>query len=94
MASVSRTAQAVEPDLNEFEGRTPVELIGGTTFPRIGQLSYMLTLPPFGFYWFQLSTEAEAPPWSIARAGPGLELLTFVVREGLVLEGAVRLSLE
>ena len=94
VANVSRTAQAVELDLNEFEGRTPVELLGGTSFPRIGQLSYMLTLPPFGFYWFQLSVDAEAPPWSIAQAGPGMELLTFVVREALALEGAMRLSLE
>ncbi|MDE2463880.1 MAG: maltose alpha-D-glucosyltransferase [Alphaproteobacteria bacterium] len=94
VANVSRTAQAVELDLNEFEGRTPVELLGGTAFPRIGQLSYMLTLPPFGFYWFKLSGEAEAPPWSIAQAGPGMELLTFVLRDGLALEGAMRLSLE
>jgi maltose alpha-D-glucosyltransferase/alpha-amylase len=24
------------------------------TFPRIGELSYLLTLPGHGFYWFQL----------------------------------------
>jgi maltose alpha-D-glucosyltransferase/alpha-amylase len=28
--------------------------MGGVTFPRIGELSYLLTLPGHGFYWFQL----------------------------------------
>jgi maltose alpha-D-glucosyltransferase/alpha-amylase len=31
-----------------------VESMGGVTFPRIGELSYLLTLPGHGFYWFQL----------------------------------------
>ena len=35
-------------------GVTPVESMGGVTFPRIGELSYLLTLPGHGFYWFQL----------------------------------------
>jgi maltose alpha-D-glucosyltransferase/alpha-amylase len=58
--NLSRFAQPVELDLRRFEGRTPLELIGGVRFPRIGELSYLLTLPGHGFYWFQLST-AEAP---------------------------------
>ena len=57
--NLSRFAQPVELDLRRFEGMTPVELIGGVRFPRIGELSYLLTLPGHGFYWFQLST-AEA----------------------------------
>jgi maltose alpha-D-glucosyltransferase/alpha-amylase len=28
--------------------------MGGVTFPPIGDLSYLLTLPGHGFYWFQL----------------------------------------
>jgi maltose alpha-D-glucosyltransferase/alpha-amylase len=35
-------------------GVTPVECMGGVVFPRIGELSYLLTLPGHGFYWFQL----------------------------------------
>ena len=31
-----RTAQAVELELPEFDGRAPVELTGGTPFPAIG----------------------------------------------------------
>ncbi len=96
VANVSRTAQAVELDLSEFDGRTPVELLGGTAFPKIGQLSYLLTLQPFGFYWFQLSTDADGPPWSMAHSGPAPELRTFVLRDGLLpgLEGAMQHALE
>ncbi|HUF57486.1 MAG TPA: maltose alpha-D-glucosyltransferase [Thermohalobaculum sp.] len=61
--NVSRSAQAVELDLAEYRTRVPVELEGGSAFPPIGDLPYMLTLPPYGFYWFQLVSEAEMPEW-------------------------------
>ncbi|TDU04109.1 trehalose synthase [Streptomyces sp. 846.5] len=50
----SRFAQPTELDLPEFEGRHPVELIGGVRFPAIGKLPYLLTLAGHGFYWFRL----------------------------------------
>ena len=53
--NLARSAQAVELDLSEFEGRFPVELFGRSRFPRIGELPYLLTLAPRGFYWFQLA---------------------------------------
>ena len=83
VANLSRTAQAVELNLREYEGRVPVELSGGAAFPAIGQLPYLLTLPPYGFLWFELTEETDAPAW--ATAGPGLEVerFTFVLREGL-----------
>jgi maltose alpha-D-glucosyltransferase/alpha-amylase len=56
--NVARTAQAVELDLSAYEGRYPVELFGHSRFPRIGELPYLLTLGPRGFFWFQL-VEAE-----------------------------------
>jgi maltose alpha-D-glucosyltransferase/alpha-amylase len=28
--------------------------MGGVSFPPIGELNYLLTLPGHGFYWFQL----------------------------------------
>ncbi len=83
VANMSRTAQAVELNLAEFAGRIPVELSGGTAFPMIGQLTYLLTLPPYGFYWFNLSAEAQPPGWSSATAGPAVEHHTFVLRKGL-----------
>ena len=61
--NVSRSAQAVELNLAEHRGRVPVELEGGVSFPPIGDLPYLLTLPPYGFYWFQLASEAALPDW-------------------------------
>jgi maltose alpha-D-glucosyltransferase / alpha-amylase len=55
--NLSRSAQAVELDLSQYRGRRPVEMIGGTQFPRIGELPYLLTLAPRGFFWFLLRSE-------------------------------------
>jgi maltose alpha-D-glucosyltransferase/alpha-amylase len=52
--NVARSAQAVELDLHEYEGRVPVEMFGQSQFPRIGELPYLLTLAPRGYFWFQL----------------------------------------
>jgi maltose alpha-D-glucosyltransferase / alpha-amylase len=38
----------------------PVEMFGQTPFPRIGELSYLLTLGPRGFFWFQLRKGEQA----------------------------------
>ncbi|HEY1275548.1 MAG TPA: maltose alpha-D-glucosyltransferase [Thermoleophilaceae bacterium] len=57
--NLARSAQAVELDLSEFEGRYPEEMLGRSRFPRIGSLSYLLTLAPRGFYWFRLVEEEE-----------------------------------
>jgi maltose alpha-D-glucosyltransferase/alpha-amylase len=57
--NLARSAQAVELDLSAFAGRVPVEIFGRSRFPAIGELSYLLTLAPRGFYWFQL-VEDEA----------------------------------
>ena len=52
--NLARTAQAVELDLSAYEGCHPVEMFGNTRFPRIGELPYLLTLAPRGFFWFLL----------------------------------------
>ncbi|HEX7175566.1 MAG TPA: alpha-glucosidase C-terminal domain-containing protein, partial [Pyrinomonadaceae bacterium] len=52
--NLARTAQPVELDLRRYDGCTPVEMLGDTPFPRVGELPYLLTLPPWGFYWFLL----------------------------------------
>ena len=36
-----------------------VEVFGRARFPRIGELRYLLTLAPRGFYWFQLVEGGE-----------------------------------
>jgi maltose alpha-D-glucosyltransferase/alpha-amylase len=57
--NLARTAQAVELDLSRWRGRTPVEMLGRSSFPPIGELPYLLTLAPRGFFWFQLIDEAQ-----------------------------------
>src|SRR5688500_9419915 len=63
VANLARTAQPVELDLKRFKGRVPVEMLGRTSFPPIGELPYLLTLPAHGFYWFRLATDAPVPAW-------------------------------
>jgi maltose alpha-D-glucosyltransferase / alpha-amylase len=57
--NLARSAQAVELDLSEYEGRYPEEMFGRSRFPRIGSLPYLLTLAPRGFFWFRLISEEE-----------------------------------
>jgi len=83
VGNLSRTAQAVELDLAEMTGRIPVDLVGSASFPPIGQLPYLLTLPPYGFYWFRLATEADLPKWHKPAPEPLPELVTLVVRRNL-----------
>jgi len=52
--NLSRSPQPVELDLRAYEGSTPVEMLGGSHFPRIGELPYLLTLGGHSFYWFRL----------------------------------------
>jgi maltose alpha-D-glucosyltransferase/alpha-amylase len=97
VANLSRSVQPVEIDLSRFTGMIPVEMLGLTEFPRIGELPYFLTLGPFAFYWFRLqqapaavSRVAPAPPVEVPQA-PGL--LVGAAWETL-LEGNVRTLVE
>ncbi|HEY9544853.1 MAG TPA: maltose alpha-D-glucosyltransferase, partial [Solimonas sp.] len=96
VANVSRVAQAVELELAALAGRVPVEMIGGSPFPPIGQLPYLLTLPPYGFYWFLLASEAQLPGWHSPHPDPLPDLQTLVLRRDVseVLEPAIRGILE
>jgi maltose alpha-D-glucosyltransferase/alpha-amylase len=81
VVNLSRSAQPVEIDLGEYKGAVPIELLGSTAFPPIGELPYFLTLPGYGFYWFRLSREAQAPPWHDERMAPE-DLPVLVLVEG------------
>jgi maltose alpha-D-glucosyltransferase / alpha-amylase len=70
VVNLARSAQPVELNLAEFKGMVPIEMIGRTAFPPIGDLPYLLTLPGHAFYWFRLSREAEAPAWHEERLAP------------------------
>ncbi len=80
VANLSQASQPVELDLSALNGRVPVELLDGTPFPAIGELPYLLTLPPFGFYWFDLSERAQPPDWHANLPEQMPEYVTLVLR--------------
>jgi maltose alpha-D-glucosyltransferase / alpha-amylase len=57
--NLSRFAQPVELDLRTYAGTIPVEMLGRVHFPRIGELPYLLTMGPHGFYWFTLDPDGS-----------------------------------
>jgi len=59
VANLSRFPQPAELDLSRFQGWTPVETTGNVRFPAIGELSYLLTLPGHGHYWFSLTDQED-----------------------------------
>ena len=97
VANLSRSVQPLEIDLARFKGMIPVEMLGLTEFPRIGELPYFLTIGPYAFYWFRMQTatssvgqRAAEPALEVAQA-PGL--LAGAAWETL-LEGNVRTLIE
>jgi maltose alpha-D-glucosyltransferase/alpha-amylase len=84
VANLARTPQAVELDLSEFNGRIPIELDGGSVFPPIGQLTYLLTLAPYGFYWFNLAEETAWPTLHTPAPEPMPEYQTIVMRKSFL----------
>jgi len=52
--NLASTSQAVELDLAGYEEAIPIEMFGGSLFPRIERAPYVLTLGPYDFYWFRL----------------------------------------
>jgi maltose alpha-D-glucosyltransferase/alpha-amylase len=59
VANLSSAPQPVELDLGRFAGTRPVEMLGGTVFPRIPPTPYFLSLGPHGFYWFRLERPTD-----------------------------------
>ncbi|HEY6362330.1 MAG TPA: maltose alpha-D-glucosyltransferase [Vicinamibacterales bacterium] len=97
IANLSRTVQPVQVPLAQFAGLTPVEMLGQTEFPRIGDQSYFVTLAPYGFYWFQLQEVVTA---ITARTAPLAEepstvpaLFAGVVWDS-ILDGSMRSIIE
>ena len=76
VANLSRHAQFVELGLQEFAGSHLVELLGHNEFPAIGELPYLLTLSPYGFYWFVVeSADAEDTDSQVIRVEGQVEEL-------------------
>jgi maltose alpha-D-glucosyltransferase/alpha-amylase len=70
VANLARSVQPVELDLGAFRGLTPVEMLGRTGFPRIGETPYFLSLGPFAFYWFLLLEEPAPASTRLAPQPP------------------------
>src|SRR5262247_2239986 len=79
IANLSRSAQAAEIDLATWRGRVPFELLGRTNFPPIGEGPYLVTLGPYGFFWFLLR-EPDASMVDSPRIWA--EFATLVVTDG------------
>ena len=93
VANLSRAAQPVEIPLGQFAGLTPVEMLGQTQLPKIGEPPYFLTLAPYGFYWFLLQ-EAVVPTTSrtvpIVDEHPAVPFLFAGVVWDATLDGSMR----
>jgi maltose alpha-D-glucosyltransferase / alpha-amylase len=92
VANLCPSAQPVELDLQEFHGRIPVELMGQTAFPRVGELPYLLTLPGHGFYWFSLCPEGEALPYEDLQAPAEIPFWVLTGGWGTIQQGLDRLG--
>ena len=97
VANLADSAQAVELDLARFRGLVPVELTGRSAFPPVGDLPYMLTLPGYGFYWFLLAAEEQAPAWHETMPEIMPDFITLTSRDGRIetaITGRERIQLE
>jgi maltose alpha-D-glucosyltransferase/alpha-amylase len=54
VTNLHRAAQPAMLDLTAWKGAVPVEALGGVSFPPIAGEPYQLSLPPHGFFWFEL----------------------------------------
>ena len=52
--NLAGTAQVVELDLPHLAGAIPIEMFGGSIFPRIAREPYIMMMGPYDFYWFRL----------------------------------------
>jgi maltose alpha-D-glucosyltransferase/alpha-amylase len=98
VANLSRSVQPVELDLARFKGLTPLEMLGLTEFPRIGELPYFLTLGGYAFYWFRLQQSAAPITERAPREEPAdvheAPALFMGVAWDTLLEGNVRTLIE
>lgn len=59
VANLSRFSQVVELDLSKYVGFVPEEVFSKNKFPTIKGSQYLLTLGPYGYYWFLLLEEEK-----------------------------------
>ncbi|MGH7223775.1 MAG: alpha-glucosidase C-terminal domain-containing protein, partial [Gemmataceae bacterium] len=62
VANLSRFVQCLRVDMSAYKGMMPIEMMGRSPFPTIGEAPYFLTLGPHTFYWFLLKPQPAAHP--------------------------------
>ncbi|WP_114780615.1 maltose alpha-D-glucosyltransferase [Botryobacter ruber] len=60
IANLSRFAEAVELDLQDYRGRIPMEVFSKNKFPTIKDDSYLFTIGAHGYYWFELQQQESS----------------------------------
>ena len=93
VANLSRSAQAAEIDLSPWRGRVPFELLGRTNFPPVGDAPYLITLAPYGFFWFLLC-ERDAAKVEVSTTPAEFETLVVTQGWSSLLQGQSRSVLE
>jgi maltose alpha-D-glucosyltransferase / alpha-amylase len=54
VCNLAGTAQVAELDMPDLAGAIPIEMFGGSIFPRIGRDPYPMMMGAYDFYWFRL----------------------------------------
>ncbi|MCJ8164556.1 maltose alpha-D-glucosyltransferase [Pontibacter sp. E15-1] len=57
IANLSRFPEAVELDLHEYKGYTPVEVFSKNKFPNVKEEPYLFTMGGHGYYWMELQPQ-------------------------------------
>ena len=69
---------AVELMMEQLAGKVPIELTGRVPFPAVGELPYFVTLPPHGFYWFELIDQVMDEGLGATAAGTDVSSVTSI----------------
>ena len=77
--NLSRFPQPVELDLRPWQGVEPIELLGDTHFPAIGELPYLLTLAGHGFYWLRIPKQQGSTVEPAAAGEPATDAIVTEV---------------
>jgi maltose alpha-D-glucosyltransferase/alpha-amylase len=64
--NLAASSEPVELDLHAHRGAIPIEMLGEARFPPIGDQPYLLSLGPYGYFWFRLHrSEARMETYGI-----------------------------